>query len=352
MKKLVPQNMHIPAALHIGEGTISQVSEVVTRLRYSTPLVVSGVHTWEICGRAVSEQLGSAANCQILDNTIEEVEKIRHLIARSNIDVLCAVGGGKVIDICQYAAYLEGIDVILIPTAPSHDGLCSPVAVVKCQNNNVSRSLKARMPIGVICDLNILRNVPDVSFRARSGIGDLISNLSAVQDWQLAYEDGFEAQYSGFAVLLAKNSAKNFFEVMKGKSLTSKELLESLVEGLVFSGIAMGVAGSSRPSSGAEHLFSHALDELYGGIASHGVQVAVGTILVTCLRNQNWRDYVEFFGSFGMPLNCESLGVSEEQVINALLHGPRTRPGRYTILDKVRVTKQRAEEVARMTGVI
>ncbi len=350
MSKLVLEKIGVPPILYIGKGKISEVNRALSELHYSSPLVVCGTHTWVICGQAVFKQLNSPSTCLVSDNTIEEVEKIVQSINKNNIDVLCAVGGGKIIDTCKYAAHLEGVDVISIPTAPSHDGICSPIAVIKRHNNNVSHSLKAKMPIGVICDTDILKNAPQTSIK--SGIGDLISNLSAVQDWQLAYEDGFETEYNEFAALIARNSAKNFFELMKGKNILDQKLLENLIEGLVLSGIAMEIAGSSRPCSGAEHLFSHALNELYGGIASHGEQVAMGTILVTYLRNQNWGDYVDFFSSFGMPVDCESLGASEEQVINALVHGPKSRPGKYTILDKVKMDSALAEKVVRITKLI
>ena len=344
------EKIGVSPILYIGKGKISEVNRALGELHYSSPLVVCGAHTWAICGQAVFEQLDSPGACWVSDNTIEEVEKIAQSINENNIDVLCAVGGGKIIDTCKYAAYLESVDVISIPTAPSHDGICSPVAVIKCQNNNASHSLKAKMPSGVICDIDILKDAPETSIK--SGIGDLISNLSAVQDWQLACEDGFETEYNEFAALLARNAAKNFFELMKGKNFLDQELLENLIEGLVLSGIAMEMAGSSRPCSGAEHLFSHALNELYGGIASHGEQVAMGTILVTYLRNQNWRDYADFFSSFGMPVDCKSLGASEEQVINALVYGPKSRPGKYTILDKVRMDSALAEKAVRTTKVI
>jgi glycerol-1-phosphate dehydrogenase [NAD(P)+] len=41
--------------------------------------------------------------------------------------------------------------------------------------------------------------------------------------------------------------------------------------------MAMAVAGTSRPCSGACHEISHAIDELHPGRATHGQQVGVGT---------------------------------------------------------------------------
>lgn len=344
------QSVHIPRTLLISRGAITQVGRVLNELHCSTTLVVSGSTSWAICGQSVSEQANSADHCLVLDSTIEEVEKVRHLIVKRHVDIICAVGGGKVIDTCKYAAYLENnVDLISIPTAPSHDGICSPVAVIKFQGG-VSRSLKAKMPVGVICDIDVLRNAPENCLK--SGIGDLLSNLSAIQDWELAYETRFEKEYNGLAALIARNAASSFFELSRSEDIRNESLVTNLVEGLVLSGSAMAVAGSSRPCSGAEHLFSHALDELYGGVATHGEQVAVGTVLAACLRNENWKDYREFFSTFDMAVDCKKLGVSEEQIVNALVYGPRTRPGRYTILDKVGINTTLAREVAKTTAVV
>ncbi len=342
--------MHRTFGLYIGEGKISEVNKILSELHCSSPLVVSGNHTWAVCGQNVFNELNSGRYYLVLDNGIGEVEKVRQLIVENNVDIICATGGGKVIDVCKYAAYLEGnVDVISIPTAPSHDGICSPIAVIKLQNK-FSRSLKAKMPIAAICDTNVLRDAPEDLIQ--SGIGDLISTLSALEDWELAYKAGFEKECNGLAALIAKHSARFFLETMKNNSTHSKKLIQRLTEGLVLSGLAMEIAGSSSPCSGAEHLFSHALDELYGSIASHGKQVAVGTVLATCLRGKDWKEYVEFFESFSIPTNYEKLGATEEQIINALIYAPKTRPGRYTIFDKVKLDATRAKEVAKRAGVI
>ena len=40
----------------------------------------------------------------------------------------------------------------------------------------------------------------------------------------------------------------------------------------------MIAAGTSRPASGGEHEISHAIDEIFGGRALHGAQVAFGCV--------------------------------------------------------------------------
>ena len=58
-----------------------------------------------------------------------------------------------------------------------------------------------------------------------------------------------------------------------------------LAEALVLSGLAMTVAGTSRPCSGACHEISHALDQLYlTRAALHGEQVGMGAVFASLLR--------------------------------------------------------------------
>jgi len=152
-----------------------------------------------------------------------------------------------------------------VPTATSNDAVASPVAVINF--GDYVKSMGAMAPIGVVADLNILRNQPRKQFLA--GVGDLFSNISALADWQLAAERGFE-RVDPVAAYLSRNAVENLFRAIENGS----DLYATLVEGLVVSGVAMVLAGNSRPSSGAEHLISHALDR-FPIHDLHGLQVGV-----------------------------------------------------------------------------
>jgi len=115
----------------------------------------------------------------------------------------------------------------------------------------------------------------------------------------------------------------------------------------------MEIAGTSRPCSGAEHKFSHALDKMIPNKTSlHGEQVALGTILVSYLRGNDFDRFRMFFKSVGLPTNSREIGIAKEAIIEALLNAPSTRPGRYTILEEIKIDRTRAEEACRKTKVI
>jgi glycerol-1-phosphate dehydrogenase [NAD(P)+] len=125
-----------------------------------------------------------------------------------------------------------------------------------------------------------------------------------------------------------------------------------VVKALVSSGVAMSIAGSSRPASGAEHLFSHQLDRLVPGKALHGHQVGVGSIITEYLHSgqTEWRSIRDALAGIGAPTTAEELGIDGETVIEALTTAHRIRD-RYTILGDG-VSEPAAREAARATGVI
>ena len=59
----------------------------------------------------------------------------------------------------------------------------------------------------------------------------------------------------------------------------------------------MEIAGSSRPASGSEHLFAHAIEEFYPEIKiSHGTAVALGSIGACIFQGRDETENVSFRG--------------------------------------------------------
>jgi glycerol-1-phosphate dehydrogenase [NAD(P)+] len=158
-----------------------------------------------------------------------------------------------------------------------------------------------------------------------------------------------------FARLLALTGAEAMLRYADGDGSvdpSSPELLATLINGLVLSGVAMEIAGSSRPCSGAEHLFSHALDRVAVSPAMHGTQVGIGTLIMSVLRGEDWSALRASMSRLGLVLSGREAGIGDEEVVQGLLRARETRPDRYTLLDEVPVTRERAVEAARAAGVI
>jgi glycerol-1-phosphate dehydrogenase [NAD(P)+] len=147
-------------------------------------------------------------------------------------------------------------------------------------------------------------------------------------------------------------SAEVFLDGSKRIGAYDKESARALVEGLISAGVAAGIAGSSRPCSGSEHLFSHALDAISPGKGLHGEQCGIGTIMMASLHGLDWENVRRALKDVNAPTTTAELGISDDETKSALVKAPSIRPDRYTILSKVKLDKKAAGELAKMTGVI
>ena len=123
------------------------------------------------------------------------------------------------------------------------------------------------------------------------------------------------------------------------------------------SGVAMSIAGNSRPASGSEHLISHYLDYLAvkdrwdNSKSSHGFQVGLGTVIAMYLHGGDWKKILSILQAVKHPLTFQEVGVDRDILIETLLNAHTIRPERYTILGDG-LTKKAAINVLEATGVI
>jgi glycerol-1-phosphate dehydrogenase [NAD(P)+] len=234
-----------------------------------------------------------------------------------------------------------------VPTTASHDGIASPLSSIK--GFEKPYSFMAQAPLAIIADTSIIMQAP---WRfALSGCGDVIAKLTAVKDWELAHENTKE-YYGGYAASLAQMSAKLVMQNAELIRPENEEGLHALLEALISCGVAMSIAGSSRPCSGSEHLFGHALDIVKPNCSLHGERCGVGTIMMAYLHKTNWERIKGTLKKLGAPTNAHELGVENEDVINALEIAASIRPERYTILNKKNLNRKFCGKTAKKTQVI
>jgi glycerol-1-phosphate dehydrogenase [NAD(P)+] len=148
------------------------------------------------------------------------------------------------------------------------------------------------------------------------------------------------------------------FEMIEGDldtdptdSTNDPEFLRRLANGLILSGESMIIAGTSRPASGGEHEISHAIDELYGGRAMHGAQVAFGTLFSASIYGEDTDLLRGRLRRLGLPQAPEQLGFTTDDLVRILLRAPDTRPGRFTILEEADLDDGKARAlIARIWG--
>ncbi|MGW6912374.1 iron-containing alcohol dehydrogenase family protein [Kitasatospora sp. NPDC054939] len=260
-----------------------------------------------------------------LDSAVLLAEEMRG----GHYDCVVGLGGGKIIDAAKYAAARVGLPLVAVATNLAHDGICSPVSTL---DNDAGRgSYGVPGPIGIVVDLDVIGQAPPRFVAA--GIGDVVSNISACADWELSHRETGEP-VDGLAVAMARSAAENLLR--HPGTLQDRDLLTALAEALVLSGIAMTIAGSTRPSSGACHEISHALDVLYPKrSAQHGEQVGLGAAFASFLRGERELTglIVERLARHGLPVTAAQIGFSDAEFTEAVHYAPNTRPGRFTILE-------------------
>lgn len=271
-------------------------------------------------------------------STEEEVAKAAAHGRAVRCQGVLAVGGGRVLDVGKRTAWTLDVPFISVPTAPSNDGIASPVAVIS------GRSLFSKPPDGVLAPVYAMTTAPLRHILA--GVGDLVANLTAVWDWRLAHRVRGEP-LDHMAALLSE-TAGELMLTSNTRNPRSLPFLDRLVRGLFMSGIAMGLVGSSRPASGAEHKISHAIDALFSPRPTlHGEQTALGTVIASRLQGWLHEEITGLFRELGLPTHPQDLGLSLDQLAEALVYAPRTRPGRYTILEHLKIGENRAHALVR-----
>ena len=327
---LLARVISTPVAIHIRDGAVNQLEPLLADGRISAGGDVA-VAVGPGQGEALAEQLRTtiprAKTFHVAGGSVDDAHELIAALRGDFFDALVGIGGGKTLDVAKYAASMVGLPFVAVATNLSNDGLASPVASL--DSDGRKGSFGVHIPIAVVVDLALVRQSP--ANHTRSGIGDVISNISAIADWYLAGEERGE-NVDGLAVTFARNAAEAL--LLRSEPLDSDALLTTLAEALVLSGMAMSVSGSSRPCSGGCHEIGHAIDALHPDAGLHGEVVAVGAMFASYLRKDPQLDAIDrCFRTYGVPRLPGDLGLTAEQFTEAVVRAPSTRPDRYTILE-------------------
>jgi glycerol-1-phosphate dehydrogenase [NAD(P)+] len=348
--RMQSHTMELPRQIVVGEKNISEFGGFLHNLTKPKKVsLISGSHVKKILKEKIEKSLKSK-KIQFVwhlskDNQISSLNKIEKDVKKDHSDIVAGIGGGRSVDAAKMVSFNLDIPFVSVPTAASHDGMASPFVSVKTDRPH---SIVASAPLGVFVDIDIIKKAP--TRLLSSGCGDLIANIIAVRDWQLGHEKTGEyyGRYSADLALMSANI------VIENSRKYAKNGLDArvIVEALISAGVASCIAGSSRPCSGAEHLFSHALDKIAPGKGLHGEKCGLGSIMISKLQGQDWKKIAKALKDLGAPTTARQIGLKEEQIIDALIIAQELRPERYTILKEIEMTERKAMNLAKSTKVI
>jgi len=346
--------MELPRKILIGDGVISQLGSFIMDLDDNASKVAI------ITGNNVKARAGMPCKSSFFESSLQDswyivndasmdsVNKLQIKIRDAIPDFIIGLGGGRSVDVAKMTAFKLNKPLVSVPTSASHDGISSPF--VSIRGTDKPHSVKVNTPIGVLADTRLLSEAP--MRLLASGCGDLVAKLTAVKDWEISRDEKNE-YFGSYAANLAYMSAKIILDDSQKLLQKNGFGVRTIVEALISAGVAACIAGSSRPCSGAEHLFSHALEYIAGqNCGLHGERVGLGTIMMAKLHGLNWERIVETLENVGAPTKAEQIKLNEDQVIRSLLTAQSLRPDRYTILSKLKLDKQSALELAKSVYVI
>jgi len=339
----------LPRNVVVGHGVVDELGETIADLHLTgEPLIITSPTPNELAGDRVRAQVPESSTIIVEEASFESIERVIDAAHAEAADYLIGLGGGKPIDIAKMAADEINCGLVSLPTAASHDGIVSGRSSIP--EGDSRHSVAADPPLAVIADTEIMAQAPWELTTA--GCADIISNYTAVQDWRLANRLK-NVEYSEYAGALSEMTAEMLVDNADSIKPNLEESAWIVIKALVSSGVAMSIAGSSRPASGAEHLISHQLDRIAPGQALHGHQVGVASIITEYLHNGDggqWRAIRDALKSIDAPTTAAEIGISDDDLLEALTTAHEIRD-RYTILGNG-VSLDAAYETAAVTGVI
>lgn len=344
----------LPLCLVVEEDIFSRVDEIVTEylpdIKGKKTLIITEKFLHDMYGDIVDEiskDFGNASVTEVVNADYDEAVGMAKTICVEDIKVVIGFGGGRVLDVAKYAAYVSQAVYICLPTNLSNDSLASPFSVLGTVGSS-RKTLACAIPTAILIDTDMIQKAP--ASQTIGGIGDTIAKYTAVYDWSLAAsEEG--KPVDDFAYSIAAMCYDSVLHCDE-KTITGKNFIRILARALVMGGLAMEIAGSSRPCSGSEHLFCHALEEYYPNIKiSHGYAVALGSVGAANFQGRDDSRIIEACKAYGLDLNPASYGIDKDLFAEIWSRAAGTRPDRFTILNTTDLNREWLDKIYdRMAG--
>jgi glycerol-1-phosphate dehydrogenase [NAD(P)+] len=349
--------------IYVEKDALQRIPEISRKLGLGKNcLVVDDINTRKVAGNRIVDLLNHEG-CNVSEVIVDRPDEanVQRVVASAGRDVFfVGVGGTSVLDITKLAAYRKSARYILFSTGIANNGISSKTSSV-CVGGK-KEMIPVNLADAIMVDMGIISSAP--SWMVTAGCGDLVAEVTAIKDWQLGRDKSIESYCHSVAELelSALNDVMNNADAIRSRTDGG---IRSLVDALIRSGLGMSIWGSSRPSSGSEHLWSHWLDQYAEEnkmkFGQHGEQVGIGTLLMAKyheLYNPDWwsrtqypnyqaETVMSFLRKVGAYTTPAEIGVKKELATQAFLDAWKYRKERYTILHERHPTSEDVEKVMR-----
>lgn len=342
MGKRQEREIAIPAILKVDQNILGKVGGYLEELGIKKVVILFGNGLTDIFGKIVMEGM-QARDVEVLHHQemdtvdINDIMRLAFSFPNTTQAVL-GIGGGKVIDAAKYCGFLRNLPFISIPTSASSDGFSSASASLLVEGRR--KSVPARIAYGIIADIDVIKSAPKPFLY--SGIGDMTSKITALYDWLFEEAAGYD-KVDDFAMMISKKAVNSFVRTPFVDTMDER-FMKELLNSLAMSGIANEIAGNSSPTSGSEHLISHALDSMLAKPQLHGIQVGVATYLMSVVQDHRYERVDKIFSDTGFWDYVKTLELKRDDFAKAIELAPSMKPFRHTFLHE-EVHRKRAIEV-------
>lgn len=331
----------IPAILKIEKDILDKVGKYLADMGFGKVVILFGNGLIDLFGNKVIQGMRDngvdVLSYQEMDTV--EINAIMNLAFSfpNTTEAVIGIGGGKVIDTAKYCGYLRNLPFISIPTSASSDGFSSASASLIVEGRR--KSVPAKIAYGIVADIEVIKSAPR-SF-LYSGIGDMVSKITALYDWIFEQEKGFTT-VNDCALMISKKAVNSFVRT-PFKDIMDDRFIKELMDSLAMSGIANEIAGDSSPTSGSEHLISHALDKMLEKPQLHGIQVGIATYLMSVVQDHRYQRINTVFTDTGFWDYVKTVEMKKDDFIKAVDMAPHIKPFRHTYLHEEEYRKKAIE---------
>lgn len=270
--------------VEIGHHVLEKIPAFIRKENKQKAYIIADSNTYEAAGEKLSQlfqEKGISFSCYILkgEEVVADEVALGEVVLNmpGDTDLIISVGAGTINDLCKFASFKLGLDYISVATAPSMDGFASVGAALIA--NHLKTTYETRSPIAIFGDIDILKKAPMEMITA--GFADILGKYTCLLDWKVANIINDE-YYCVMVVDMVKDAIAKVMSLADKILDRDDDAIESIMEALVLTGIAMSFVGISRPASGSEHHMSHYWEMKFlmqeRKPVLHGIKVGIGTI--------------------------------------------------------------------------
>ena len=337
----------------IGSNVMEDIADTAREFAGKKIFFMADSNTYEVYGKKVEQRLLSedfklkSFVFKTAHPLIPDEKALGRLLIEMEEDtsLIITVGSGTLNDLARMLSCKTKVPYVIVATAPSMDGYASVVSPLIVDKFKIT--FDGVYPYAIIGDIDVIKEAPMHMLYA--GFGDILGKLTALSDWDLAV-GLFNEYYCETSTIIVKQALKKCIDNIDGIAARDADAVRFVMEGLVLSGIAIGLVGNSRPASGAEHHIAHyweidaiSKDQEH---ALHGNCVGVGTVIIAMVFEMMKgklpfnveapsTEYVTgLLTRLGAAKSPAELGITKEVFKQSVLKAKDVRP-RFSVLHVV-----------------